>query len=181
MSCPGCGSSLWNGEKCGACGRVASDTTPRLGERPPPTPAPSPGGPTSILPDFRELGGTLFKGTIALVVVAGVLYVLTADWRHRMRQEAAREQQRQQAEKALQAGDPEPMLQFHRIRLAELEQQRTAIERNPRHTVTTNRRSGVETRTEDLTNLLPGIYGEIEQVKARIAELEANRHSRIQR
>jgi uncharacterized membrane protein YeaQ/YmgE (transglycosylase-associated protein family) len=31
MSCPGCGSTLWDGNKCGACGRQASDTTPRVG------------------------------------------------------------------------------------------------------------------------------------------------------
>jgi hypothetical protein len=36
MSCPGCGSKLWNGEKCAACGRLASDTSRRLGDYPPP-------------------------------------------------------------------------------------------------------------------------------------------------
>ena len=181
MSCPGCGSSLWNGEKCGACGRAAADPSPRLGDRLRPTPETNVGGRPAFAPAFGDLAGKLFKGTIALLVIAGALYVFTADWRHRMRERASREHQRQMAADALQAGDPEPMLQFHRVRLAELEQQRTAIERNPRHTVTTNRRAGVETRTEDLTELLPGIYGEIAQVKARIAELEANRNSRIDR
>ena len=36
MGCPGCGSSLWNGKKCPACGRLASDTSRRLGDYPPP-------------------------------------------------------------------------------------------------------------------------------------------------
>jgi hypothetical protein len=29
MKCPGCGSSLWDGIKCPACGRLGTDITPR--------------------------------------------------------------------------------------------------------------------------------------------------------
>jgi hypothetical protein len=29
MTCPGCGSSLWDGNKCPACGRLGTDLTPR--------------------------------------------------------------------------------------------------------------------------------------------------------
>jgi hypothetical protein len=33
MSCPGCGSKLWDGARCGACGRLASDASLRGGEQ----------------------------------------------------------------------------------------------------------------------------------------------------
>lgn len=33
MKCPGCGSSLWDGKKCGACGRLGTDLAPRAGSR----------------------------------------------------------------------------------------------------------------------------------------------------
>lgn len=39
MGCPGCGSSLWNKEKCPACGRLSSDTSRRLGDYPLPAEA----------------------------------------------------------------------------------------------------------------------------------------------
>lgn len=39
MGCPGCGSNLWTGEKCPACGRLASDTSRRLGDHPLPAEA----------------------------------------------------------------------------------------------------------------------------------------------
>ena len=29
MNCPGCGSNLWGGNKCPACGRLGTDLTPR--------------------------------------------------------------------------------------------------------------------------------------------------------
>jgi hypothetical protein len=31
MKCPGCGSNLWDGTKCAACGRLGSDLSPRVG------------------------------------------------------------------------------------------------------------------------------------------------------
>jgi hypothetical protein len=34
VNCPGCGSTLWNDVQCGACGRLASDTSPRTGPQP---------------------------------------------------------------------------------------------------------------------------------------------------
>jgi hypothetical protein len=37
MRCPACGSSLWNNDKCPACGRLASDTSRRQGSHPEPT------------------------------------------------------------------------------------------------------------------------------------------------
>lgn len=39
MGCPGCGSNLWNGEKCLACGRLASDTSRGAGRHPLPAEA----------------------------------------------------------------------------------------------------------------------------------------------
>src|SRR5262245_33604532 len=33
MNCPGCGSKLWDGSKCAACGRLASDLSPRVGSQ----------------------------------------------------------------------------------------------------------------------------------------------------
>jgi len=34
MTCPACGSTLWDGQKCSACGRLGTDLTPRAGSRP---------------------------------------------------------------------------------------------------------------------------------------------------
>ena len=34
MKCPGCGSALFDGDKCGACGRLGTDTSPRAGSTP---------------------------------------------------------------------------------------------------------------------------------------------------
>jgi hypothetical protein len=31
MKCPACGSNLWDGAKCAACGRLGSDLSPRAG------------------------------------------------------------------------------------------------------------------------------------------------------
>src|SRR5438132_898225 len=51
VPCPGCGSNLWDGAKCGACGRLASDTSPRAGPQVPSR--------------WERVATAAFKGTVA--------------------------------------------------------------------------------------------------------------------
>ena len=93
-----------------------------------------------ILGHCRENSGGYIAGAIFLVIFGGCGYYQFLDWRHTWRQNAAEAEVERQAQTALNAGDPEPMLGLLRSRLANLKQRRDSIERNPTRQVKTKGR-----------------------------------------
>jgi len=179
MGCSRCGSILWNGEACGASEAIVS----KVPEQPLPNGVPQRPAAQSTLGEklcgirdhvHQNCGGYI-GGAFFLLIFGGCGYFQFLDWRHTWRQNAAQAEEERQAQTALNAGEPEPMLHLLRGGLARLKQQRDSIERNPKHVFKTNRRTGVETRTEDLTHLLPDIYRDIASLEGRIAKIESEK------